>query len=241
MAKPRTLVVITTPSSVSSRRTGRWVRRTHWSTASWPTVALKPISPVRSRGGRPGCTRTLSTCTTSRSTSRPARSMSPNSNTITSTMPSIALTGDSLARALTGRRATRLSVPSSSPMSRSAGEGASSSRTSSAARVSGSSSGDTLKAYGAGSAVEQLRDERGDGTAFRTRERDVAEQRMTTQRVDHRRDAVVAPDAQVVALRDVVCEHDAAALTEARQRREQHRLLEVLRLVEDHERVGEAA
>ena len=72
-------------------------------------------------------------------------------------------------------------------------------------------------------------------------ERDVAEQRMAPQRVDHRRDAVVAADPQVVALRDVVGEHDAAALAEARQRGEQHRPLEVLRLVDDHEGVGEAA
>ena len=49
--------------------------------------------------------------------------------------------------------------------------------------------------------------------------RDVAEQRMAAQRVDDRRDAVVASDAQVVALRDVVSEHDAAAVAEPRQRR----------------------
>ncbi len=71
--------------------------------------------------------------------------------------------------------------------------------------------------------------------------RDVTEQRMTAQRVDDRRDAVVASDAEVVALGDVVREHDAAAVAEPRQRGEQHAALEVLRLVDDHERVGQAA
>ena len=79
---------------------------------------------VRRRGGKPGWMRTFSACTTMRSTSRPAICNSPSSNTTTSTTPSIADTGDVLIRTLTGRRATRLSVPSSSPISRSAGDGA---------------------------------------------------------------------------------------------------------------------
>src|SRR5260221_10579857 len=59
--------------------------------------------------------------------------------------------------------------------------------------------------------VEQLSDQRGDRTSLGPRERDVAEERMSPQRVDHRRDAIVAPDAQVVALRHVVGEYDAAS------------------------------
>ena len=57
------------------------------------------------------------------------------------------------------------------------------------------------------------------------------------QRLDHRGDAVVPTDAQVVALRDVVREHDARARPDPRQHRQQHVALERLRLVDDHERV----
>ena len=56
-----------------------------------------------------------------------------------------------------------------------------------------------------------------------------------------RDDAVVPTDAQVVALRDVVGEHDPAAASEPAQRGEQHGALEVLRLVDHDEAVGEAA
>ena len=51
----------------------------------------------------------------------------------------------------------------------------------------------------------------------------------------------MAADPQVVALGDVVGQHHPAALAEPRQRREQHGPLEVLGLVDDHERVAEAA
>src|SRR2546423_2813254 len=240
---PRTLVFTITPSSVSCIRTGRWVRCVQWSTASCPTVPLNPIAPVRRRGGKPGWMRTYSACTTMRSTSRPAICNSPSSKTTTSTTPSIADTGDVLIRTLTGRRATRLSVPSSSPISRSAGDGGSSSTgTSATSMVTGSSSGGIgPENRWLGPAVEQLRHQCGDRAAFAARERDVAEQRMAAHGVDHRCDAVVTADAQVVTLRDVVRQHDPASLTQARQRGQQHRLLEVLRLVEDHERVTETA
>ena len=62
-----------------------------------------------------------------------------------------------------------------------------------------------------GRTVEQLGDEGGDRAALAPGQRDVAEQRVAPQRVDHRGDAVVAADAEVVALGDVVGEHDPAA------------------------------
>ena len=49
------------------------------------------------------------------------------------------------------------------------------------------------------------------------------------------------PTRRLSRWRDVVGEHHPAALAEAGQRGEQHGPLEVLRLVDDHERVGEAA
>ena len=92
-----------------------------------------------------------------------------------------------------------------------------------------------------GSAVEQLGDQCGDRAALGPGERDVGEQRVTLERLDHRDDAVVATDPEVVALGDVVGEHHPAALAQPAERREQHRALEVLRLVDDHEAVGEVA
>ena len=41
------------------------------------------------------------------------------------------------------------------------------------------------------------------------------EERVALQRLDHAHDAVVTADAEVVALRDVVGEHDPAATPEA--------------------------
>ncbi len=68
-----------------------------------------------------------------------------------------------------------------------------------------------------------------------------ANSRVPAQRVDHRHHAVVPAHPQVVALGDVVGEHDPAALAEPAERGEQHAALEVLCLVDDHEAVGEAA
>src|ERR687898_1145784 len=90
-------------------------------------------------------------------------------------------------------------------------------------------------------AVEHLGDECGDRAALGPRERDVAEQRVALERLDHGDDAVVPAHAQVVALGDVVREHDPAALAHSAERGEQHGPLEVLRLVDDHEAVGQAA
>ena len=59
------------------------------------------------------------------------------------------------------------------------------------------------------------------------------EQRVTLERLDHADDAVVATDAQVVALRDVVGEHHSAAATHPAQRGEEHRALAVFLASED--------
>ena len=64
-------------------------------------------------------------------------------------------------------------------------------------------------------ASRRLGDERGDRAALAAGEGDVAEQRVAAQGVDHRGDAVVATDPEVVALGDVVGEHHPAALAEA--------------------------
>ena len=56
-----------------------------------------------------------------------------------------------------------------------------------------------------------------------------------------RGDAVVAADAEVVALGDVVGEHDPRVLADPAQHREQHVALQRLRLVDDHERVVQRA
>ena len=69
---------------------------------------------------------------------------------------------------------------------------------------------------------EHLRDEGRDRRALRSRQRDVGEQRMALERLDHRGDAVVPPDPQVVALRDVVGEDDAGVLPDPRQDGEQY-------------------
>ena len=61
-----------------------------------------------------------------------------------------------------------------------------------------------------GQALEHLRDERRDGAALRAGEGDVAEERVALERLDDRRDTVVAADAQVVALGDVVLPNVAA-------------------------------
>ncbi len=53
--------------------------------------------------------------------------------------------------------------------------------------------------------------------------------------------SIVAADAQVVALSDVVGEHDARALADPAEHREQHVALERLRLVDDDEGVVERA
>ena len=55
------------------------------------------------------------------------------------------------------------------------------------------------------------------------------------------RDAVVAADAQVVALGDVVGQHHPRVLADAAEHGEQHVALERLRLVDDHERVVQRA
>lgn len=72
--------------------------------------------------------------------------------------------------------------------------------------------GPATAAPGAGSEVDALQhlgDEGRDGRALGPGERDVREQRVALQRLDHRRDPVVPADAQVVPLRDVVGQHHA--------------------------------
>ena len=70
---------------------------------------------------------------------------------------------------------------------------------------------------------------------------DVREQRVPLERLDDARDAVVPADPEVVALGDVVGEHDAGVLADAAEHRQQHVALERLRLVDDHERVVQRA
>ena len=72
-------------------------------------------------------------------------------------------------------------------------------------------------------------------------QRDVSEQRVSLELLDHGGDAVVSPDPQVVALRDVVGEDDPRVLTHSRKHGEQHIALERLCLVDDHERVVQRA
>ena len=67
------------------------------------------------------------------------------------------------------------------------------------------------------------------------------EQAVALEGLDDRRDAVVATDAQVVALADVVGEDHARVLPHAAEYRQQHVALERLRLVDDHERVVQRA
>ena len=75
------------------------------------------------------------------------------------------------------------------------------------------------------------------GERSRAGQRDVREQRVALERLDDRGDAVVPADAQVVALRDVVGEHDPRALAQPREHGQQHAALERLRLVDDDEGV----
>ena len=70
-------------------------------------------------------------------------------------------------------------------------------------------------AFGAGQSSSRLRDEGGDAERSLRVERDVAEEGVALERLDDARDAVVAAHAQVVALRDVVREHDARVLADA--------------------------
>ena len=62
---------------------------------------------------------------------------------------------------------------------------------------------------------------------------------MAPQMIDDGADAVVAADAKVVALGDVVGEHDLGVLADAGEGGEQDVALQVLRLVDDDERVGD--
>ncbi len=65
----------------------------------------------------------------------------------------------------------------------------------------------------------------------------MGEQLVALQPLDDGDDTVVASDAQVVALGDVMGEHDPRVLPDAAQHGEQHVALQRLRLVDDHERV----
>ena len=75
------------------------------------------------------------------------------------------------------------------------------------------------------------------GERSRAGQRHVREQRVALELLDDGDHTVVAADPQVVALRDVVGEHDARVLADARQHRQQHVALQRLRLVDDDERV----
>ena len=86
-------------------------------------------------------------------------------------------------------------------------------------------------------ALQHLGHQRRDRAALAAGERDVGEQRVALQLLDHRADAVVPADPQVVPLRDVVGEHHPARRAQPGEHREQHVALQRLRLVDDHERV----
>ena len=68
-------------------------------------------------------------------------------------------------------------------------------------------------------------------------QRDVGEQRMPLEGLDHGRDAVMAPDPQVVALGNVVGQHHPGVRAQPGQHGQQHVALQRLRLVDDHEGV----
>src|SRR5690606_23288552 len=66
-----------------------------------------------------------------------------------------------------------------------------------------------------GAVLQHLRHEGGDGGALGAGERDVREQRVALEHLDHGRDAVMPAHAQVVALGDVVGEHHLGVLPDA--------------------------
>ena len=72
-------------------------------------------------------------------------------------------------------------------------------------------------------------------------QRDVREQRVALELLDHRDHAVVPADPQVVALGHVVGEHDLGVGADPGQHGEQHVALQRLGLVDDHEGVVQRA
>ena len=69
----------------------------------------------------------------------------------------------------------------------------------------------------------------------------MSEEWMASQVVDNCSDAVEATDPQVVALGDVVGEHNLRVLTDSRECRQQDVAFEILRLIDDDECVGDRA
>jgi hypothetical protein len=99
----------------------------------------------------------------------------------------------------------------------------------------------TVADLGIEGTVEQFGDDGSDFTALGSSQRDMAKNRVTAQGLDHRDDSVVSADAQVVALGDIVSEHNAAAFAKATKCGQENRTFEVLGLINDDERIGEAS
>ena len=85
--------------------------------------------------------------------------------------------------------------------------------------------------------TEQFGHECRNRRAFGSRECHVREERVSLQLLHHRNDPVVTAHPQVVALGNVMGEHDPAVASDSRKHREQDVALERLRLVDDDERV----
>src|SRR5215217_2708997 len=88
---------------------------------------------------------------------------------------------------------------------------------------------------------EHLGDQRRDRRALAAQQRDVSEQRVALELLDHRRHAVVAADPQVVPLSDIVGKHHPRPGAQSRQHGQQHVAFQRLRLVDDHERIVQGA
>ena len=61
------------------------------------------------------------------------------------------------------------------------------------------------------------------------------EELVALELLDHRGDAVVTTNSQVVSLRNIVSQHHARVLTDARKHGQQCVALERLRLIDNHE------
>src|SRR5699024_364572 len=70
--------------------------------------------------------------------------------------------------------------------------------------------------------LEDIGDQGRDLRTLRACEGDVGEEIVALELLDDRGDAVMAADAQVVSLSDVMSEHDLRIHTDAREHRQQH-------------------
>ena len=99
----------------------------------------------------------------------------------------------------------------------------------------------TVADLGIEGAVEQFGDDGSDFTALGASQRDMTKNRVTPEGLDHGDDSVVSAHAQVVALGDIVGENNAAAFAESTQCSEENWSLEVLGLIDNDKRIGEAS